>query len=153
VKRDLLAAGAAVRRKVHQSSARLESPQKTMSMKSSPTPIHADNLMVRDTLATVSQYPSPAIPAPVTTGSTCSLAEGLNVLSSSSFAASNEERASKKRKPVHIASGNIEEAKRARTKVDKDGSAARAAVKRNFENADDVVYVGTMQTTALLDTD
>jgi hypothetical protein len=151
VKRDLLAAGVAARRKVHQPSAPFESPPTSVSTGSSPTPIHADTLLLRETLALVSQNLSPAILAPVITGSTCSLAEGLSALSSSGFAALNEERTSKKRSRVDMHSGNVEEENCARTKADKDGSATRGAVKPKLENDDDVVYVETKQTASLLE--
>lgn len=121
VKRDLLAAGSAVRRQAQQSSPPIENSPEAFSISSSPAPYV---LPAREALTTVSLGSILALPAPATHVGPCSLPGGLSVLSSLGFATLNEERTSNQRSRVNIADDDMKEVKRARTKTGKDGSNA-----------------------------
>ncbi|KAL1597744.1 hypothetical protein SLS60_008231 [Paraconiothyrium brasiliense] len=134
-KRDLLAAGTALRRQAQEA---------TMPMSPSPAPVPTDTLPAREALKLVSPDSSPAIASPVPAANTCSLTHDLGVLSSSGFAALNKEHDSKKRSRVNMDDRGVEEAKRVRMKT--DDVDATNGVGLSVETDDDVVHVKTEKT-------
>ncbi|KAJ4352278.1 uncharacterized protein N0V89_007626 [Didymosphaeria variabile] len=127
-KRDLLAAGTAVRRQAYDSSTALANSQATIPMGLSLAPVPTDTLPAREALKLLSLGSSPAIPSPMPPASASYLPQDLSVLSSSGFAALNKEYASKKRIRVDMDDRDVEEAKRVRMKTDKDDIDATDAV-------------------------